>query len=177
MFKSYLCFLLILILLITSCSSFYRESNEIGIVFNEIIRSYSQIMKKQGLNPIMSGGKIGDDGIDKISLHFCCARKIGIEEGRKLIISCGMGLINYINQHENYSNFLKKRYVDVKDIKIIIVFCESNNRPVLPPYIGLISLINGEVDYSFYNIENKSDDTFKIEDYYEAVDLVKRDCG
>ena len=151
----------------TGCSS--QKMNEKDKACNIIIHEYPKLMKKKGLELTIVGSRIREN-IDSITMGFVCEGSFDITSGRKLILDSVAQLENFINSNDCLKNNLKNKRFNIEDYRLIVLFTSSDDDVVLPPSLSILSLIDGEIRYSIYNVDRRCNYVIKTESYYKIVE-------
>lgn len=140
----------------------------------EIINSFSKkIFKNKNLALIGHGYGSGDISgkFDRFILRFAGPNHLDINHAWDLCIDLCEELLEQINSNEKMKPWLSTYPYKGKNLDIILSFEEESFKDVSPPYIALVSVINGKIFYS--TEENDKFTRVHFETYDEALKIYK----
>jgi hypothetical protein len=160
--------LIVVILILAACSSTPYEIE----LSRQIINTFSIKMKKVNNLTLIGLGYRGGDPSGKLkafSLTYVGQKFVNIEQARDLFIGLCEELLAQINANKKMKPWLADYPYTGKNLNIMLAFYEEPSKKVSPPYIALVSVLNGWVYYSTYE-NGKLTDAYE-ETYEDALKI------
>jgi hypothetical protein len=144
------------------------------------ITTFSMKMKKENdFSLVGLGYQRGCDSekLKAFVLGFIAVNHVNVDEARDLFIGLCEELLDQINANEKMKPWLTDYPYTGKNLNIILAFYQAPSRLISPPYIALVSVLNGNVCYSTHENDKFSDVPVEtevlIETYEEALKIYK----
>ena len=145
-FKFVVC---IFIFFFTSCTNFegLRQEDDIS---NHIIKVVSKrLNEKYGFKLASIGGGADQEGVWNLDGGYSLngAKILDIKVARELILNCMQEFLYEANNNEEFRPFMKVYPFTPKNITIVIFNHDEEGRRVHFPYISVVSISRGTIDY------------------------------
>ena len=136
---------------------------------------YANKVAKEKKLSVSGSGQGYSDAVEELIISFDSKTLLTLPEARKLYVEIVEGFIQKVNSNKNIRPFLLEYPFTADNASIKLSFIDKNHPKgcTFSPYITYISVVNGEVDYSIYDMETEMLDTLHSEPYKVALEIVK----
>jgi hypothetical protein len=160
-------YLFLLTSLLSACASTPYKVK----ITEEIMNTFSKQVKKEKNLIMIASGWSFKEKLKTFVLRYAIVKKVGIEQARELFIETCEGLLKLANANEEIRPLLIDYPFTYKNLDIMISFDESTNASASPPFIALVSILDGVIRYKTDNCITNMFDTVHKETYEEALKI------
>lgn len=171
----YLCFFVVGISFLSSCTSFSQASlhkNKIDEISDDVTANFAKKMRGKGLSVAGSGGGEKDGKIWLMEITFDIRKKLAIDLARQLIVETVNQYLEDINNSKKLRNSLSHHPFTTQDIRVGIIGEKIINLDNLQPW--MVSMSHGEVRYLAANPDGGRLIELYRESFEEAEQKVKQ---
>ncbi|WP_044882038.1 hypothetical protein [Neochlamydia sp. EPS4] len=171
-----ICIILMFILsgCVLSLLDSYEEPEQAKFVGDILNNVSKKLQKKYTMRTIGTGIGMPDGVVTMLALSFEKTGPLTQEEGRAIIVGCVEEMIQTVNKNEKIRPYLENYPFTSNNVEIRLFLKTKEGNKIYEPDYGVISEIDGSVNYKYKSSENpKKYSKIEEEKFEEALKMVQ----